>query len=118
MKIKLDENLPLGLAIALKNLGHNVHTTTEEGLAGCADAEIWAATQREGRFLITQDLDFADLCRFAPGTHYGILLVRLHSPDWRQLSARVAGIFRDEDVDRWAGCFVVASERKIRVVRR
>ena len=85
MKIKLDENLPLGLAAALKNLGHNVHTTLEEGLAGKPDANIWAAAQREARFLITQDLDFSDLRRFAPRSHHGILLVRFHSPDWRSL---------------------------------
>lgn len=103
MKIKLDENLPLGLAVALRSLGHKVHTTMEEGLVGKSDAEIWSVTQREERFLITQDLDFADLRRFAPGSHHGILLVRLHSPDWRYLSERVASIFRDEDVDSGLG---------------
>jgi predicted nuclease of predicted toxin-antitoxin system len=118
MKIKLDENLPLALADALKHLGHKVHTTLEEGLAGKPDADVWAVTQREGRFLITQDLDFSDLRRFAPGSHHGILLVRLHSPDWRNLVERVAKIFRDEDVERWAGFFVVATEHKIRIVRK
>jgi len=118
MKIKLDENLPLGLATALKNLGHNVHTTAEEGLLGKPDADVWMVTQREERFLIKQDLDFSDLRRFAPGAHHGILLVRLHSPDWRNLAERAAKVFRDEDVERWAGCFVVATEHKIRIVRK
>jgi predicted nuclease of predicted toxin-antitoxin system len=118
MKIKLDENLPLGLATVLKHLGHNVHTTAEEGLLGKPDADVWMVTQREERFLITQDLDFSDLRRFAPEAHYGILLVRLHSPDWRNLSERVAKIFRDEEVELWAGCFVVATEHKIRIVRK
>ena|ERR1700743_2747647 len=118
MKIKLDENLPLGLAVALKNLGHNVHTTTEEGLAGKTDAEIWSVTQDERRFLITQDLDFSDLRQFSPGSHHGILLVRLHAPNWRHLSERVVEVFQNEDVEEWTGCFVVATERKIRVVRK
>lgn len=34
MKIKLDENLPGSLAVSLGNLGHDVHTTQGEGLAG------------------------------------------------------------------------------------
>ncbi len=118
MKIKLDENLPLGLATALKNLGHNVHTTSEEGLVGKDDEDIWTVSQHENRFLITQDLDFSDLRRFAPGSHHGILLIRLHSPDWRYLTERIANIFRNEDVEEWSGCFVVATERKIRVVRK
>jgi uncharacterized protein DUF5615 len=66
MKIKLDENLPLGLAVALRELGHDVHTLFDEQLAGQADADIWDATQKESRFLVTQDLDFSDMRKFAP----------------------------------------------------
>lgn len=83
MKIKLDENLPFSLAIPLRGLGHDVHTTHEEGLLGHADREIWEMAQKESRFLITQDLDFSDLRQFAPGSHHGILLVRLRSPSRR-----------------------------------
>jgi predicted nuclease of predicted toxin-antitoxin system len=80
MKIKLDENLPVRLANLLTSLEHDVHTTHEEGLDGRDDLEIWEAAQKESRFLITQDLDFSDTRRFAPGSHHGILLLRLHSP--------------------------------------
>jgi predicted nuclease of predicted toxin-antitoxin system len=117
MKIKLDENLPARLAALLKNLGHDVHTLSDERLLGRADAEIWEATQKESRFLVTQDLDFSDLRQFAPGSHHGILLVRLHSPNRRDLIERVRELFRNENVGEWAGCFVVATERKIRVLK-
>ena len=79
MKIKLDENLPLLLVTLLNELGHDVHTLHEERLIGHADREIWEATQKESRFLITQDLDFSDSRRFALGSHCGILLVRFCS---------------------------------------
>jgi predicted nuclease of predicted toxin-antitoxin system len=88
MKIKLDENLPLRLASSLKGLGHDVYTAHEEGLGGCADREIWEAAQKESRFLITQDLDFSDARQFVPGSHCGILLVRLHSPKTKSNRAR------------------------------
>ena len=117
MKIKLDENLPLGLAVALRELGHDVHTLFDEQLAVQADADIWDATQKESRFLVTQDLDFSDLRRFTPGTHSGILLVRLRSPDRQSLVRRVREIFQHEEVSHWAACFVVATDRKLRVVR-
>jgi predicted nuclease of predicted toxin-antitoxin system len=71
MKIKLDEDLPLRLASLLEEIGHDVHTVRDEGLAGHADAEIWEAAQKESRFLITQDLDFSDLRKFGPGAHCG-----------------------------------------------
>jgi len=117
MKNKLDENLTLRLADALRELGHEVHTLFDERLAGQADADIWEATQKETRFLITQDLDFSDLRKFAPGSHQGILLVRLRSPNRRNLIKRVGELFEKENTGQWAGCFVVATERKIRVQR-
>lgn len=117
MKIKLDENLPLRLAILLKDFGHDVHTLLDERLLGRADAEIWEVTQRESRFLITQDLDFSDLRQFAPGSHRGVLLVRLRSPNRGELMKRVEELFRNENVGEWTGCFVVATERKIRVLK-
>jgi len=117
MKIKLDENLPFRLVPLLKNLGHDPHTVYEERLIGHQDREIWEAAQKESRFLITQDLDFSDLRRFAPGSHHGILLIRLHSPNRRNLVERINELFQKENVAEWAGCFVVATERKIRVLK-
>jgi len=117
MKIKLDENLPLRLAVILSSLHHDVHTVAEENLSGKSDGDVWEAAQRDARFLITQDLDFSDLRQFVPGTHPGILLVRLRSPDRQSLIRRVQEVFEHEEVSRWARCFVVATERKIRVVR-
>jgi predicted nuclease of predicted toxin-antitoxin system len=115
MKIKLDENLPSRLAAVLSELGHDVHTTREEGLSGRADTEIWRMAQSESRFLITQDLDFSDSRKFAPGSHCGILLVRLRWPSRKALIERVTALFRTEDVNQWERCFVVATERKLRL---
>ena len=117
MRIELDENLPTHLATLLQELGHDVHTTPEEGLSGRPDEEIWEASKRESRFLITQDLDFSDLRKFVPGSHKGILLVRLHFPSRQNLIDRITEIFRMESISDWTGCFVVATERKIRVVK-
>ena len=117
MRIKLDENLPLQVAFELKTLGHDVHTAPEEGLSGCADQEIWEAAQREKRFLITQDLDFSDARRYSPGTHHGILLIRLRSPKRESLIERIKELFQRESISGWPGCFVVATGRKVRVRR-
>lgn len=117
MKAKLDENWPLQIASRLQMLGHDVHTTKDEGLSGCSDFDLWRAAQREGPTLITQDLDFADQRRFAPGTHHGIVLIRLRSPSRLRLVERVEEVFQYEVVSAWAGCFVVVTEQKVRVRR-
>lgn len=117
MKIKLDENLPASLATILTRLRHDVHTVAQEHLSGSSDLGLWEAAQRDQRFLITQDLDFSDLRQFTPGTHHGIWLVRLRTPDRQSLIQRVGEVFTCEDVNGWHRCFVVVTDRKLRVVR-
>jgi len=117
MKVKLDENLPLRIAIELRARSHDVHSAVEEGLKGGADTDIWRAAQHESRILITQDLDFSDSRKFQPGSHHGIVLIRLQSPSRQNLIARANELFDTEDVSGWAGCFVVVTERKIRIRR-
>jgi predicted nuclease of predicted toxin-antitoxin system len=117
LKIKLDENLPTALARELRGLGHDVHTVREEGLEGHMDGRIWQAAQGEGRFLVTQDLDFSDVRNFRPGTHCGLLLVRLREPGRLALTVAVRQVFSTQDVSGWRGCFIVLTERKLRVLR-
>ncbi len=115
MKIKLDENLPLRLAPRLAALGHDVVTVRDEGMLGADDARIWEAAQLEERFLVTQDLGFSEIAHGAPSGHAGVLLVRLQEPSRPDLLRRVEAIFRDENVESWAGCIVASTERKLRV---
>lgn len=117
MTIKLDENLPEHLVSVLSDFGHNVDTVRSEQLAGRDDAAVWNAAQSAGRFLITQDLDFSDVRRYTPGTHAGLLLVRLPKPGRDALLERVSMLFATEAVNEWRGCLVVATERKVRVKR-
>jgi predicted nuclease of predicted toxin-antitoxin system len=117
MNIKLDENMPFRLAGILTHLGHQTDTVPQEGLARHDDNDVWEAAQTSGRFLITQDLDFSDVRRFIPGTHHGLLLVRLRDPGREALTQKVQTVFQNEDVESWKGCFVVATERKIRIRR-
>jgi predicted nuclease of predicted toxin-antitoxin system len=115
MKIKLDENLPARLKAILAAHGHDVHTVPDENLSGRPDADIWFAASTEGRFLVTQDLDFSDARQFAPGTHAGVLLLRLREPGARALIAAVSALA--DQIGKWSGCFVVATENKVRVKR-
>jgi hypothetical protein len=117
VKIKLDENLPERLVSELGALGHDVDTVRAEHLAGQADNEIWQAAQSVDRFLITQDLDFSDVRRYTPGTHAGLLLVRLALPGRDALVDRVTMLFATEPVDEWRGCLVVATDHKVRIKR-
>lgn len=117
MKVKLDENLPESLLSTLATLGHDTDNVRLEGLSGRADSDIWQAAQSAGRFLITQDLDFSDIRKFAPGSHHGLMLVRLRVPGRLGLAGRIGDAFRSEASESWARCFVLLTDHKLRVHR-
>ena len=62
-------------------------------------------------------MDFSDIRRYTPGTHAGLLLVRIVKPGRDALFERVSLLFRTEQVTEWYRCLVVATDRKVRVKR-
>lgn len=117
MKLKLDENLPAGLTVPLQVLGFDVDTVLSEGLQGKPDSEVWMGTQRDGRLLLTQDLDFCDARKFAPGTHHGCVVFRLGNPGRAALTSNVLKIMGMDEARAWSGCVVIVTDLKIRVRR-
>jgi predicted nuclease of predicted toxin-antitoxin system len=117
MKVKLDENLPVRAAAQLRVMGFDVDTVHDEGLVGQLDEAVWQAAQHEGRFLVTQDLDFSDTRKFAPGSHHGILLVRLPDSEQWRVADYLAAWFADPCIVDWPRSVVVATPHKVRVLR-
>jgi predicted nuclease of predicted toxin-antitoxin system len=76
MKIKLDENLSRHLKPRLSGLGHDVTTTADERLLSQPDPVVAAAARVENCIVFTLDIEFADLRKYLPGTHPGIILFR------------------------------------------
>jgi predicted nuclease of predicted toxin-antitoxin system len=117
VKLKLDENVAESATARLAALGFDVDTALGEGLGGKSDADVWSAAQREGRFLVTHDLDFSDVRKFAPGTHHGLLLIRLPGSEQWRVGDHLVAWFSAPDVRSWKRCFVVATPNKVRVIK-
>jgi len=117
MKIKLDENLPLELMGLLSSHGHDVDTVPGEKLAGRDDSTIFSAAVSDERLLMTLDLDFSDVRKFRPGTHPGLVLIRLKHPSRRNIIQRMHQVLLSESLDDWKSCFVVVGENKLRIRR-
>ena len=66
MRFKADENLPVEAAEVLRGSGHDAQTVLEQQLGGTADSGLAVLCQREGRALVTLDLDFADIRAYPP----------------------------------------------------
>jgi predicted nuclease of predicted toxin-antitoxin system len=77
VKFKLDENLPVSSVAILTSVGHDVDTVTQEGLVGAPDRDVVAAATAAGRILISLDRGLGDIRAYPPGSHAGIVVLRL-----------------------------------------
>ena len=115
MRIKIDENLAATHARILAEAGHDVSDVHVESLGGATDDLLWARVCAEGRFLVTLDTDFADVRRFAPGTHPGILLLRSTHPSISIVSTILRRVRAERELSALAGALAVADEVRTRI---
>jgi len=76
-RLKVDEDLPVEVAVLLRRAGHDTATVLEQGLRGASDEAVWQHAQRERRCLFTADKDFAGAALRHGGPHTGVVLLRL-----------------------------------------
>jgi predicted nuclease of predicted toxin-antitoxin system len=115
--VKLDENLGLTHARALKDLGYEADRVYDEGLSGETDETVWRHVCAEARFFITLDLDFADVRRFPPGHHPGILLLRPRSRSREAVLEVLLRVLREQSLEGLKGCLTVADDLNTRIRR-
>ncbi len=115
MRFKLDENIPLEAIGYLQNAGMGAVGVEEEGLAGSHDPAVADACRIEDRVLITMDVGFGDIRTYPPGSHPGIVVLRLarqDTPAVIRVLRRVIDALKEEPV---SGNLWVVDENRIRV---
>jgi hypothetical protein len=118
LKIKIDEDLPVAVAVKLREKGYEATTVTEEALGGAKDPELWEVVQQEQKFLVTADKGFADIRRYPPGTHAGVLLLRPNLDGIRPLVELVEHVLGRFDLRELGGTLAVATPTGVRLRRR
>ena len=117
IRIKVDEDLPTEVAATLSGAGYKARTVVQQGFGGAPDELLWAAAQHEGYCLFTADKGFADARLHPPGTHAGVVLLRLPRESragYIRLTQRfLAGV----DLESVAGAIVVITPEAIRIHR-
>jgi len=116
-RLKLDENLSRHLKSTLSSLRHDVVTAEDDGLLSQPDAVVARAAAEEGRALLTLDAGFADLRKYPPGTHPGIVLFRPRSFGPGTVHAMIEEFIRSTDLVEFAGCTVLVEPGRIRIRR-
>jgi predicted nuclease of predicted toxin-antitoxin system len=115
VKVKLDENLPASLGDVLIAYDHDVETVITEKLTGHPDSEVAAAALAEGRLLITLDKGFGDIRARPPGTHPGILVLRLSDESAVAVRQAITELLAHHRLDGLAGAVTVLHHGRLRI---
>ena len=103
MKFIVDQAVSPRLADWLRSAGHDAAHTRELGLASAADQAIFELAAREGRIVITSDLDFSRILALSGQDGPGLVLFRagnLSDDDMLQLLQRVLKSVAGDDLAR------------------
>ena len=117
MLLKIDENLHPSVADLLRQHGHDAMTVYDQGLRGHADKDVADVCQREGRVIVTLDLDFSDIRTYPPENFPGIIVLRLidqSRPAVIRVLQRIIPLFTMEQL---GGCLWIVDETKVRIRR-
>ncbi len=76
MHCKIDEHLHLEIKDLLAQHRHEPVTVAEQGMAGSIDPDVAQVCRKEGRALLTLDLDFSDIRAYPPEDYHGIVVFR------------------------------------------
>lgn len=115
MKFKLDENLPVSAAAILQGAGHDVDTVISEGLTGAPDTDVVAAATADGRILISLDRGLGDLRTYPPGSHAGIVVLRLTDQSPATVSNAITDLANLSDPANLTGAVAVLQRGLLRL---
>jgi predicted nuclease of predicted toxin-antitoxin system len=117
-KFLIDEDMPRSAAVVLRDAGHTAEDVRDVGLRGHGDQEIFDYAQARGAILITGDKGFSNTLRFPPGTHAGIIVVRLPNelPTHKANEELLRGL-RDLEGEELTGLLLIIEVGRTRIRR-
>ena len=115
MTFKVDQNLPVEVAHLLRSAGYEASTVEGQGLGGVDDEVLAERVQREGRTLVTLDLDFSDIRAYPPNEYHGIIVVRSKRQDKTTLLALVQRSIRLLTAESAAGRLWIVESDRVRI---
>lgn len=117
MRVKLDENVTAHAKLLFTAAGHDVETVPDEGMTGVSDAQLLERCAQEGRLLVTFDVGFGDVREHPPGSHAGILLLRLHDQQPQTTIDVLRRVLGAHDLSALARAVVVVTDETVRIRR-
>jgi predicted nuclease of predicted toxin-antitoxin system len=115
MRFKIDENLHEEVAGLLRRNGHDAVSVYDQRMQGRPDEDVAAVCRREGRVIVTQDLDFSNIIAFPPEEYAGIIVFRLHEPSRPSALAAMRRLLPLLASQSLSGCLWTVDDAGVRI---
>ena len=115
MKFLVDEDILYKTAAHLVDLGYDAKHVRDVGLKGRTDEEIIGFARANGLVLITMDSDFSDIRKYPPGTHPGIIRIKLRYPPVHRVNKILTNLLIKIQDLKINGCLVIADYYHFRI---
>lgn len=117
MKLLLDQGMPRGSAVLLRELGFEAAHTAEMGLAEAEDEQILARAAKEDRIIITLDADFHARLAQGKSNKPSVVRIRIEGLRAKPLVELLQGVLDKCRDELELGAMVTVQENRIRVRR-
>jgi predicted nuclease of predicted toxin-antitoxin system len=117
LKFKIDENLPVEVAVQLVEAGHDAVTVHDQGVGGTPDAKLASLCQTEERALVTLDLGFGDIRSYPPSEFPGLVVFRLDHQDKPHVLTLCRRFIATLEHENLSGSLWIVEEDQIRIWR-
>ncbi len=98
----------------LRRKGFDAENVFNANLQGCDDNAIFAYAQQEKRVIVTFDKHFADVLRYPPSSHCGIIRIRIEPPMLAHILTALDLLFNHRDVGTFEGKLIVLDRKGFR----
>ncbi len=97
------------------DVGHDAHSVVQQSLGGQPDERVIDVCRREGRALITLDLDFSNILTYPPSNFTGIVVLRLADQEHVTVEAAIQRVLDLVPQEPVVGTLWIVEERRIRI---
>jgi predicted nuclease of predicted toxin-antitoxin system len=117
MKLFADECVYQKTVEAIQNWGHDITTARDVGLSGKSDEQIFAYAVKEGRILITADLDFSNIRYYHPKEHWGIIVLKIRPATLSYVHTVLRRLLEQASQEYFSKALIIVDRNKYRVRR-
>lgn len=99
----------------LRQQGHDATHLRDEGLQRLPNGDIFIKAHRDGRAIITCDLDFGEIVAASGGELSSVIVLRLRNMRPDHVIERLAAVLRESEAAILAGAIIAVEEHRYRV---